>query len=190
MAPVSGSAVAVDDEGPLPEEVANGVRRAHGGRLPGEARPALDVLRDAGVPARWANEGAFTYTHEKAMVVDGRVAGIFTANMTSSGVYCNREFGVLDSSRSDATPLATVFVADWQRRSTHAADPRLASSPIHAPAPLPATSTAPRRAPLLTSLPAPPPAAARARAPGYPRCTISVQTVCNRTATSSNLSTR
>jgi len=39
------------DEGPLPEEVANGVRRAHGGRLPGEARPAFDVLRDAGVPA-------------------------------------------------------------------------------------------------------------------------------------------
>jgi pimeloyl-ACP methyl ester carboxylesterase len=45
------------DEGPLPEEVANGVRRAHGGRLPGEARPALDVLRDAGVPALVASGG-------------------------------------------------------------------------------------------------------------------------------------
>lgn len=39
------------DDGPLPEEVAQGVRRAHGGRLPGEARPALEVLRDAGVPS-------------------------------------------------------------------------------------------------------------------------------------------
>lgn len=39
------------DEGPLPDDVANGVRRAHGGRLPGDARPALDVLREAGVPA-------------------------------------------------------------------------------------------------------------------------------------------
>jgi pimeloyl-ACP methyl ester carboxylesterase len=38
-------------DGPLPEEVARGVRRAHGGRLPGEARPALEVLRDAGVPS-------------------------------------------------------------------------------------------------------------------------------------------
>jgi pimeloyl-ACP methyl ester carboxylesterase len=37
------------DDGPLPEAVANGVRRAHGGRLPGEARPALDLLREAGV---------------------------------------------------------------------------------------------------------------------------------------------
>jgi pimeloyl-ACP methyl ester carboxylesterase len=45
------------DEGPLPEEVANGVRRAHGGRLPGDARPALHVLRDAGVPALVASGG-------------------------------------------------------------------------------------------------------------------------------------
>jgi pimeloyl-ACP methyl ester carboxylesterase len=45
------------DEGPLPQEVANGVRRAHGGRLPGEARPALEVLRDAGVPALVASGG-------------------------------------------------------------------------------------------------------------------------------------
>jgi pimeloyl-ACP methyl ester carboxylesterase len=39
------------DDGPLPEAVANGVRRAHGGRLPGEARPALDRIRTAGIPA-------------------------------------------------------------------------------------------------------------------------------------------
>jgi pimeloyl-ACP methyl ester carboxylesterase len=39
------------DAGPLPDDVAHGVRRAHGSRLPGEARPALDVLRDAGIPS-------------------------------------------------------------------------------------------------------------------------------------------
>jgi hypothetical protein len=44
-------------DGPLPQEVANGVRRAHGGRLPGEARPALDCLRDAKVPALVASGG-------------------------------------------------------------------------------------------------------------------------------------
>ena len=38
-------------DGPLPEAVANGVRRAHGGRLPGEARPALDEIRAAAVPS-------------------------------------------------------------------------------------------------------------------------------------------
>jgi pimeloyl-ACP methyl ester carboxylesterase len=39
------------DDGPLPDEVAAGVRRAHGGRLPGEAGLELDVLRDAGIPS-------------------------------------------------------------------------------------------------------------------------------------------
>ncbi|WP_329126901.1 alpha/beta fold hydrolase [Streptomyces sp. NBC_01465] len=37
-------------DGPLPEEVVAGVRRAHGGRPTSEARPQLDVIRDAGVP--------------------------------------------------------------------------------------------------------------------------------------------
>jgi pimeloyl-ACP methyl ester carboxylesterase len=44
-------------DGPLPEEVARGVRRAHGGRLPGEARPQLHRLRIAGVPALVASGG-------------------------------------------------------------------------------------------------------------------------------------
>jgi pimeloyl-ACP methyl ester carboxylesterase len=44
-------------DGPLPEEVAHGVRRAHGGRLPGEARPELHVLREAGIPSLVASGG-------------------------------------------------------------------------------------------------------------------------------------
>jgi pimeloyl-ACP methyl ester carboxylesterase len=40
----------VPDSGPLPEAVAAGVRRAHGGRSPAEASPPLEILRDAGVP--------------------------------------------------------------------------------------------------------------------------------------------
>jgi pimeloyl-ACP methyl ester carboxylesterase len=39
------------DDGPLPDAVARGVRRAHGSRLPGEAHPALEVIRDAGIPS-------------------------------------------------------------------------------------------------------------------------------------------
>ena len=45
------------DDGPLPEEVARGVRRAHGGRLPGEARPELGRIREAGVPSMVASGG-------------------------------------------------------------------------------------------------------------------------------------
>jgi hypothetical protein len=45
------------DDGPLPDDVARGVRRAHGGRLPGEARPPLDVLCDARIPSLVASGG-------------------------------------------------------------------------------------------------------------------------------------
>jgi pimeloyl-ACP methyl ester carboxylesterase len=37
-------------DGPLPDDVAHGVRRAHGGRLPSEARPPLHVLRERQIP--------------------------------------------------------------------------------------------------------------------------------------------
>lgn len=39
------------EDGPLPPDAAHAVRRAHGGRLPGEARPRLDILREASVPS-------------------------------------------------------------------------------------------------------------------------------------------
>lgn len=45
---IAGSPVPVD--GPLPENVVHAVRRAHGGRSPGEARPRLNILREAGIP--------------------------------------------------------------------------------------------------------------------------------------------
>ena len=44
-------------DGPLPDEVARGVRRAHGARLPGEARPALEVIRNAAIPSLVASGG-------------------------------------------------------------------------------------------------------------------------------------
>jgi len=45
------------NEGPLPEEVARGVRRAHGSRPPGDARPDLTPLRKAAVPTLVASGG-------------------------------------------------------------------------------------------------------------------------------------
>ena len=48
------------DDGPLPDDVARGVRRAQGGRLPGEVSPPLGVLRDADIPALVASGGHAT----------------------------------------------------------------------------------------------------------------------------------
>jgi pimeloyl-ACP methyl ester carboxylesterase len=42
---ISGASIG---DGPLPENVVRGVRRAHGSRLPSEAKPDLDALRLAG----------------------------------------------------------------------------------------------------------------------------------------------
>jgi cardiolipin synthase len=96
------------------------------------AQLGYSALRQAGVPVRWANEAAFVYTHEKAMVIDGSVAGIFTFNLSSSGLLFNREFGVIDRSSRDAATIAAVFDADWSRRSFRPSDPNLVISPITA----------------------------------------------------------
>ncbi|NNH68661.1 alpha/beta fold hydrolase [Nocardia uniformis] len=54
---LSLSGVPVPDGQPLPDAAVAAVRRAHGGRLPGEALPQLEVLRAKGVPALVASGG-------------------------------------------------------------------------------------------------------------------------------------
>lgn len=86
------------------------------GGSPASAQTAYNALHAVGVNVRWANEAAFTYTHEKAMVVDGQVAGIFTLNLSYSGIESNREFGAIDRQPADARTLAAIFDADWNRK--------------------------------------------------------------------------
>lgn len=45
------------DDGPLPDNVAHGIRRAHGSRSPVEAHPPLDILREAQAPTLVASGG-------------------------------------------------------------------------------------------------------------------------------------
>ncbi|MGH2449636.1 MAG: phospholipase D-like domain-containing protein [Chloroflexota bacterium] len=96
------------------------------------ASAAYLALRQQGISVRWANEGAFRFTHEKAIVIDGRLAGIFTFNLTYSGTGSNREFGVIDPRVADASALAKIFDADWSRRSPRTHLGRLVISPINA----------------------------------------------------------
>jgi phosphatidylserine/phosphatidylglycerophosphate/cardiolipin synthase-like enzyme len=88
-------------------------------------------LQDAHVPVRWANEAAFVYTHEKSMIIDGKVAGIFTFNLTGSGLNTNREFGIIDNSSADASTLASIFDADWSRQRIHLSTTELVVSPYN-----------------------------------------------------------
>jgi len=70
------------DDGPLPEEVARGVRRAHGGRLPGEARPALDVIRDARIPSLVASGG---HAAGLERICDGLAAALDAQRLVAPG---------------------------------------------------------------------------------------------------------
>jgi cardiolipin synthase len=97
------------------------------------ARSAFRQLKKHKVHVRWANESAYTYTHEKSIVIDGRTAGIFTLNLTSSGTEDNREFGVVDHHRADARAIQRVFKADWNRKATPKLDnAALVVSPVNA----------------------------------------------------------
>jgi pimeloyl-ACP methyl ester carboxylesterase len=69
-------------DGPLPEAVANGVRRAHGGRLPGEARPALDRIRAAAVSSLVAS-GAHTLGIER--ICDALAAALDAERLVAPG---------------------------------------------------------------------------------------------------------
>ncbi|GEM_PF-1316825 len=82
------------------------------------ARDAYRALKSEGVSVRWANERAFTFTHEKAMVVDNRIAAIFTLNFTYSGFFANREVGIVDHDPNYAKLIGSVFASDWRRKST------------------------------------------------------------------------
>ncbi len=100
------------------------------------AQEGYSLLQAKGIAVRWANEAAFTYTHEKAMVIDGQVAGIFTFNLTAAGIFENREFGVINRNRNDATTLAAVFDADWKRQAPHISYGDLVISPYNSRADL------------------------------------------------------
>jgi pimeloyl-ACP methyl ester carboxylesterase len=44
-------------DGPLPAKLAHSIQRAHHGRFPGDARPSLETLRNAGIPSLVASGG-------------------------------------------------------------------------------------------------------------------------------------
>lgn len=95
------------------------------------AQLGFNKLKAAGVPVQWANEGAFTYTHEKSMEVDDTTAGIFTFNFSSSGFLSNREFGLIEQNSTDARAIGGIFDADWNRQAPHVKSPDLVVSPIN-----------------------------------------------------------
>jgi cardiolipin synthase len=104
------------------------------------AQQLLEELSAAGVQARSADP-AYHYTHEKAMVVDGKTTYILTGNLSRSALGgssagANREYGVIDTNPEDVAGVSALFQADWNRTTPALHDPTLVVSPINARATL------------------------------------------------------
>jgi phosphatidylserine/phosphatidylglycerophosphate/cardiolipin synthase-like enzyme len=78
--------------------------------------PAYTQLHNAGIPAVWSSS-AFTYTHEKTVVIDGAVAWIMTMNLNTSSPSANREYLAVDRDPADVAEATAIFQADHAMQS-------------------------------------------------------------------------
>jgi phosphatidylserine/phosphatidylglycerophosphate/cardiolipin synthase-like enzyme len=79
-------------------------------------QPAYDQLHTAGVGVVWSNP-AFTYTHEKAVIIDAAEAWIMTMNCNTSSPKYNREFLARDTDAADVAEATAIFKADHALQS-------------------------------------------------------------------------
>lgn len=75
---------------------------------------AYTALTGAGVGVVWSSS-TFTYTHEKTIVIDDKVAWIMTMNMNNSSPIQNREYLAIDSDPVDVAEAKAVFDADYAK---------------------------------------------------------------------------
>ena len=85
-------------------------------------QPAYSYLQARGVAVRWA-PAQFEVTHEKAIVVDGRVAAVMTMNLTARYYPSSRDFVVEDRSPADVGAVASTFAHDWANGGLPEASP-------------------------------------------------------------------
>lgn len=78
----------------------------------GSNADAFATLQSAGVNVVWAPPG-FTYTHEKAVIIDGTQLWVLTNNGTYSGRTSNREYMVTDNDAADVAEAEAIFEADF-----------------------------------------------------------------------------
>jgi phosphatidylserine/phosphatidylglycerophosphate/cardiolipin synthase-like enzyme len=78
---------------------------------------AYSQLQSAGVDVHWSLP-AFTYTHEKTVIIDGSVAWIMTMNATGSSPVDNREYLAVDSDANDVAEAEAIFEGDFNNTAT------------------------------------------------------------------------
>ncbi|MGH7285731.1 MAG: phospholipase D-like domain-containing protein, partial [Polyangiaceae bacterium] len=66
--------------------------------------------------AVWSSS-AFTYTHEKCVIIDSKQAWIMTMNLNTSSPDDDREYLAIDTDTADVTEATSVFQADFTSSS-------------------------------------------------------------------------
>lgn len=99
-------------------------------RNPADLKAIMASFNSSGISVK-ASSSAFRLTHEKAMVIDRRIALIMTLNQDPTAYTRNREFGVIDGDPRDAAEIASAFDADWNRTAPGLSDPDLLWSPVN-----------------------------------------------------------
>jgi cardiolipin synthase len=74
-------------------------------------------LKTAGVNVVYAPP-AFTFTHEKCVIVDGKVAWIMTMNSTQTSARDNREYLAVDTDPADVVEAEQIFQGDFTNVAT------------------------------------------------------------------------
>ncbi|MCL2726096.1 MAG: phospholipase D-like domain-containing protein [Polyangiaceae bacterium] len=93
----------------------------------GDNLPAFNKLKNAGVDVVWAPSD-YTFTHEKAIVIDGAKVLIMTMNLTATSAFSNREYVATDTDADDVADAEAIFEADFAGR-TISCDGKLVVSP-------------------------------------------------------------
>lgn len=89
------------------------------------------LLEEAGIIVKWTNP-RYALTHQKAFVIDDRLALILNQNMTTSSFGNNREFNIIDENLLHVAEIEKMFWADWERKSFSPTDSDLVISPYNA----------------------------------------------------------
>ena len=91
---------------------------------------AYSTFNSAGIPVTWSST-AFTYTHEKTVIIDGKTAWIMTMNMNTSSPNSNREYLAIDTEAADVAEATQIFQADHALQAVTASG-ALAVAPVNA----------------------------------------------------------
>jgi cardiolipin synthase len=80
----------------------------------GENEPTRAELLNAGIEVRDSNP-AFTITHEKSMVVDGKLAFVKSLNWETRNLTETRDYAIVTSHPREVEEIILCFDADWHR---------------------------------------------------------------------------